>query len=198
MVTLRRERALTWRWCWILGLTWVGTALINSGAIAIRGVGYAVMVTLFLWAFVLSRGALAFVPKRRHGWWLIPSFLVALPLVVIAHVWLAMRAMGAWGMRVPPLDHTHIVGCGIVGASLAVVVSVLWLWWPRPEPRYYFRCSKCGYDVHGSLHAFRCPECGHVLVIGTDVPYLPRHLRALEELGQQGASSEENAKVSDE
>ena len=48
------------------------------------------------------------------------------------------------------------IGIGIV----AIVMAVAILCWPLEPDLPQHNCQYCGYDLRGSFHSRRCPECG--------------------------------------
>lgn len=53
----------------------------------------------------------------------------------------------------------HVVAAGIVGVIIAIITAVLRARQESRERKYWYLCSKCGYDLRGSA-APGCPECG--------------------------------------
>jgi len=67
--------------------------------------------------------------------------------------------------------------CVLIVAGAVVIFRLL----PSKKKLGYFYCIRCEYDLRGSLHSPRCPECGHLLEIGKDkdIPYTTDELRHL-------------------
>jgi hypothetical protein len=138
----------------------------------------------FFWGMFLGRLSALVFPRRLHGLWLVPVLLVLVGMmgVVTLNCGLWYR-MGFGEVRLED---------SLCSASIPMMVAVImWAVSPRMKAVRYFSCVKCGYDIHATLVSPRCPECGHVLLIGEDYPYLPQHVEALESFGNAGSSIEE-------
>lgn len=59
----------------------------------------------------------------------------------------------------------------VVVGSIQWAVILAWYVHSREQRRAYLVCSRCGYDLRGSLAAKRCPECGQafaMVLLGED------------------------------
>ena len=148
------------------------------------------LVPWLLWTFVASALTLVnFFPlKRQIPRALVTYFVVvtvALELFFLAMLWREFFAITGPKHSVQSwagafLTPVLIAMVATVGATFFLVLS------SRNQEVGNMRCSACGYDLDGSRLAEHCPECGHDLRNGVDLPLNPELNRKSLELLSEG------------
>jgi hypothetical protein len=145
-----------------------------------------IILVLAFWPAFLARAAIELAPRRGYVFLVLPALALTIAVVTLGTITAITVAAERYTGHSRPFIQQFLDGVpasAYTGIFVGIFTTGIWLIMPRdkPTPNFY-HCAKCGYQLQGSLHSSRCPECGHALELGLDYPYLPHHLKALETL----------------
>ena len=150
-------------------------------------------VFLVLWMICVAGAGVSILRERLRSQWNLVWLMPAMWILFFAMDILMVGCTSGFQTIMTEYDRhfVYLILISSMGGSLASLLL------PRQTadqgPRQFYRCAKCGYDIHASLPSGRCPECGHLFEVGKDIPYLPKHLRAMENLQSRKTPNDKNA-----